>query len=333
MVIGCGGGGGGGPDGRELCSNGEDDDEDGDVDCYDADCDASLECGGVDAQTVEICDDALDNDGDGDEDCDDADCFEDPACYDVDDPVDLPGPDGDPSMDIDKCGATLENSTATLFCTTEGPFPPPDGTYSWFAELNCEGADGSQLAGVTVQHHDGVDSTIPFGIPAGNITVRQSPLGLHVVLTGVPATTSQFSTTFGIQLTSNGNRVLDLVPSTPIVSREQKTEYTAELAALGTRISPISAPATATANLADTQGAYGYRLGLPPGGTLRVCVSASMSAGVNYFPQFPPGYTFVDGAPGCTDLTNLDAANTNWVLIKVTGGGSPNNITVTTSVP
>lgn len=114
----------------------------------------------------------------------------------------------------------------------------------------------------------------------------------------------------------------------------QKAEYTAEEAALGsTRISPLLVPATASANLADTQGAIGYRIEVPPGSTVRVCVSASMAAGVNYYPQYSPGYTFVDGLPGCTNITSVDPFNPNWVLIKVAGAGSPNNITVATSVP
>ncbi len=114
--------------------------------------------------------------------------------------------------------------------------------------------------------------------------------------------------------------------------REQKTEYTIEAGDLGqTRIAPLAVPGSALINLADHAGAYGYRLEVPPGATVRVCVSASGSASVNYYPQYSPGFTFVDGAPGCTDLTNLDPLNPNFVLIKVAGGGSPNTVTVTTT--
>ena len=117
-------------------------------------------------------------------------------------------------------------------------------------------------------------------------------------------------------------------------ARVEKTEYTQELSGLGqARVSPLSVPATGTQNLADHAGAFGYRVDIPPGATVRICVSASMSASVNYYPQYPPGFTFLDGQAGCTDITNLDPDNPNTVLVRVAGGGSPNNITVTTSVP
>lgn len=53
------------------CSDGEDNDDDGDVDCADADCKGLLICAEVTAAT---CDDGLDNDEDGAIDCDDFDC-------------------------------------------------------------------------------------------------------------------------------------------------------------------------------------------------------------------------------------------------------------------
>lgn len=129
------------------------------------------------------------------------------------------------------------------------------------------------------------------------------------------------------------------MPSTTSVpgrydSRTEKIEYTAEVTVLGTsRISELAVPATANHDLATTAGAYGYRIKVPAGGVIRACVSSTMSASLNYYPQFSPGYTFVDGAPGCTDVTNIDATAQNWVLLKVAGAGSPNNVTVTTSVP
>ena len=312
------------------CTDNEDGDFDGLVDCADPDCEQDPACTGV---QQEVCTDSADNDGDTFTDCDDDACFDAATCYDVDDGTDLTTPDGDPSVDIDKVGATLTNGTGTLFVTTDGTWPPPAGTYSYFVELNFNAANGSRVAGATVQQHAGADSTIPFGVPAGNITVRQSAAGVFVRMTGVPATATQFSVTSGIQKTNPGTRVTDDVAATPLVQRVEKPEYTAEVAALGARISPLAVPATANANLADTQGLYGYRCEVPPGDTIRVCVSSSASAGVNYYPQYSPGYTFVDGQPGCTDLTNLDAVNQNYVLVKVDGAGSPNNITVTTSAP
>ena len=94
------------PDATENCSDGLDNDCDGDDDCDDADCAADLACapvcadadsdgegddgcGGDDcddgdpdvyAAAAEDCTDNKDNDCDGDEDCDDADCAADAAC-------------------------------------------------------------------------------------------------------------------------------------------------------------------------------------------------------------------------------------------------------------
>ena len=62
-----------------------------------------------------------------------------------------------------------------------------------------------------------------------------------------------------------------------------------------------------------------------------MCVSASMAASVNYFPQYSPGFSFDAGAPGCTDIKNLDALNSNFVLVKIAVGGSPNTVTVVTT--
>ncbi len=58
------------------CTNGVDDDYDGDTDCSDPDCAADPACVGMEG----ACDDGVDNDGDGLVDCDDPDCFGDPAC-------------------------------------------------------------------------------------------------------------------------------------------------------------------------------------------------------------------------------------------------------------
>ncbi|MEM9072809.1 MAG: hypothetical protein AAGE52_30160 [Myxococcota bacterium] len=63
----------------EDCSNGLDDDSDGDTDCEDEDCFAADNCFEF------LCADTLDNDGDGARDCDDEDCFDDPVCDDVPD--------------------------------------------------------------------------------------------------------------------------------------------------------------------------------------------------------------------------------------------------------
>ncbi len=98
--------GGDWPDPGEWCSNGLDDDGDGDVDCHDPDCAADALCAGefdcldgrddegdgaVDCDDPDCdrrlicrhetaCDDGIDNDGNGDIDCLDPICWADPAC-------------------------------------------------------------------------------------------------------------------------------------------------------------------------------------------------------------------------------------------------------------
>jgi len=58
------------------CTDGADNDFDGDYDCNDSDCSGSPDCLESD------CDDGADNDQDGDFDCDDSDCADAPACVD-----------------------------------------------------------------------------------------------------------------------------------------------------------------------------------------------------------------------------------------------------------
>lgn len=60
--------------GTEICNNGVDDDNDGDVDCDDSDCDALAYC------ADEVCDNGSDDDADGYADCLDSDCVGDAAC-------------------------------------------------------------------------------------------------------------------------------------------------------------------------------------------------------------------------------------------------------------
>ncbi|MEC7947105.1 MAG: fibrinogen-like YCDxxxxGGGW domain-containing protein, partial [Myxococcota bacterium] len=67
------------------CTDGADNDGDGDFDCSDADCVGSPDCS--EANTPGGCADGVDNDGDGLSDCDDPDCAGDDAC--------ITGPEGD----------------------------------------------------------------------------------------------------------------------------------------------------------------------------------------------------------------------------------------------
>lgn len=79
----------------EICNDGIDNDQDGDIDCDDSDCLGDPSCG-------EICGDGLDNDGDGDTDCEDSECFG-PACPEVcGDGLDNDG-DGATDCDDDDC--------------------------------------------------------------------------------------------------------------------------------------------------------------------------------------------------------------------------------------
>ena len=79
LLAGCptGGGGTDGPTGTpdvEDCTDGVDNDGDGDADCADSDCASEASCIETD------CDDATDNDGDGATDCDDSDCTAEVFC-------------------------------------------------------------------------------------------------------------------------------------------------------------------------------------------------------------------------------------------------------------
>jgi hypothetical protein len=58
----------GNPETETSCTDGADNDLDGDTDCADSDCDANPSC------VETICDDGIDDDLDGDTDCDDSDC-------------------------------------------------------------------------------------------------------------------------------------------------------------------------------------------------------------------------------------------------------------------
>ena len=211
MLLAACGGGGGGPDAETECANGVDDDGDDTIDCLDVDCADDPACQSL----PEVCEGGADEDLDGLTDCEDDDCFGDPACYQVDDPMDLAEPLGDPALDIDKTRATLAAGTATFFATFGAPWPPPATAYSWFLYFEIDNDGNTPVAGVTIQRHDGVDSTTPTGISAGNLTVRQTARGVWVRMTGVPATGEKYYIESGIQETNPGTRVTDTVVSAP----------------------------------------------------------------------------------------------------------------------
>ena len=111
-------------DGTELtCNDGNDNDCDGDFDCFDSDCALDDAC--VCVPQPEICDDGIDNDCDGLTDCDDPDCDLDPICI-------LPGvPANDLCLNAIElaCDETISGSTdgATFddagFCSTSNTAP------------------------------------------------------------------------------------------------------------------------------------------------------------------------------------------------------------------
>jgi len=71
--------GGGCTPSAEVCTDGDDNDCDGDVDCDDADCSGDPACASCNP-SPEVCTDGQDNDCDDAVDCDDSDCSGDPAC-------------------------------------------------------------------------------------------------------------------------------------------------------------------------------------------------------------------------------------------------------------
>ena len=84
----------------EICTDGVDDNGDGNIDCDDPKCADDAAC----VSPVELCDDGVDNDDNGQVDCDDAACVEEDVCY-VPPPPSLEGsatvdtdiPDADPA--------------------------------------------------------------------------------------------------------------------------------------------------------------------------------------------------------------------------------------------
>jgi hypothetical protein len=211
LLAACSGGGGGVPETETACTDAVDEDEDGATDCLDADCADDPAC----QSFAEVCEGGVDEDLDGLIDCEDDDCFGDPACWQVDDPTDLPEPLGDPSVDIDKIRATLAAGTATFFATFDAPWPPPTSAYSWFVYFEIDNDGNTPVAGVTIQRHDGVDSTMATGIPAANITVRQTARGVWVRMIGVPVAGEKYYIESGIQESNPGTRVTDTVVSAP----------------------------------------------------------------------------------------------------------------------
>ncbi|MDX2052481.1 MAG: hypothetical protein SFV15_08830 [Polyangiaceae bacterium] len=116
-------------------------------------------------------------------------------------------------------------------------------------------------------------------------------------------------------------RIARLTHTEPVdcFAREQKAEYTTELALLGMARTKESTIGNMDQwDLSLSSGLQGHRWCIPPGGTIVVCVASNQPTSVNYFPQYPPGFEWLDvQPPGCTQIKNLDPDNTNCVLLKL----------------
>lgn len=175
--------------------------------------------GGGGGNGVEVaCDDGNDEDEDTLTDCDDPDCADDIACegmtFDATDPEDLPGPDGDPSLDIKGVNVELSGTTATFQVHVHGNWPPDTSHYSWFVKCSLF-ANNSVVLDATTQRHDGQEST--FQVPAGaSTTVTSGPGVVTFVIDNVPGTPTHFNVQAGIRKTSNGTRVVDEITGAPV---------------------------------------------------------------------------------------------------------------------
>lgn len=172
-------------------------------------------CGGGSnvTETEPFCSDGVDDDTD----CEYPICFEDPACYDFDDPTDLRGPGGDPSLDLDKVRVDLTAGTATFFATTDGTWPPPASIYSWFITFEIDNESNSPVARITEARHDGQDTSdrLNTGGQGGSFVTRQKPEGIWVQITNVPSDGVKFYVESGIQKSNPGTRVTDTVVGAP----------------------------------------------------------------------------------------------------------------------
>lgn len=203
---------GGGSEAETACTDGQDDDMDGDTDCLDIDCAEEPFC--MDP-LPEVCTGGLDEDQDQFADCDDESCWDDPTCWQLDDPTDLPGPNGDPAVDIDKFRVTLSGGVATFFATFDGNWPPSMDNYSYFVLFEIDNDGNTPQASVTLQRHDGVPSEVLFGLGTTQVLTRQGAQGIWVRMTGLPVAGVKYYVESGIQKTNPGTRVTDTVVSAP----------------------------------------------------------------------------------------------------------------------
>jgi hypothetical protein len=108
-----------------------------------------------------------------------------------------------------------------------------------------------------------------------------------------------------------------------VPARETKPEYAAQLAELGSeRTDEVRAPGSASVSLGDFGGKFGYYVWFDAAQTLDIGVTTTGSSSVLLFPQFSPGYDFVNAGGGTTHVTNLDSKRGNGVLTVIEGTGT-----------
>lgn len=112
-----------------LCTNGLDDDRDGNTDCDDYDCDTEPSCVESD------CTNGIDDDGDGATDCADYDCDTDPACVEINCSNGIDD-DGDGYADCDDYDCSRDPACAELDCAN-GVDDDGDGAVDC-ADYDCE---------------------------------------------------------------------------------------------------------------------------------------------------------------------------------------------------
>jgi hypothetical protein len=173
------------------CSDGEDNDQDGLIDCEDPDCEDSEDC----TEWVEDgdCSDGVDNDEDGLTDCDDEDCADAEECAQssaAEDPeagecVDGVDNDGDGLFDCDDpdCADTQDCAEDSgceddeLEIDVLGPLAPSVGD-DWMVWLRC---DGATLIGTLVLRFDPPDFATT---EVNQVTFRRAGTGEMTVQVG-----------------------------------------------------------------------------------------------------------------------------------------------------
>jgi hypothetical protein len=130
----------------------------------------------------------------------------------VTDPQDLPGPDGDPALDIRDVTVGWD-ATGSPFVELlmDGAWPPSDAWYSWYVLVHLFGPGSVTFTiEAILQRHNGTRSTIVNGVPSTSVAVSETATGLRFTFASMPAV-GGFRCEAGIQKTNPGTRVTDVV--------------------------------------------------------------------------------------------------------------------------